>query len=139
MAATPMPMATMAMLPMATTAMPPMVTTAMLDIPMPDFMVMLTMECHSDPAPVLTPSPRDLTPPPRDLCTIRRSGLLMLMPTMAMPAIPMPTGTMPTMECHSGPAPVLTPSPRALTPPPRDTCHTTDTDTTDTDTTTASK
>merc|ERR1712130_119178 len=101
--ATPMPMATM--------AMPPMATTAMLDIPMPDFMVMLTMECHSDPAPVLTPSPRDLTPPPRDLCTIRRSGLLMLMPTT---------------ECLSGPAPVLTPSPRALTHPPRDTCHTTD-------------
>merc|ERR1711997_374079 len=125
MAATPMPMATM--------AIPPMATTAMLDIPMPDFMVMLTMECHSDPAPVLTPSPRDWTPPPRDLCTIRRSGLLMLMPTTAMPAIPMLTGTMPTMECLSGPARVLTPSPRVLTPPPRDTCHTTDTDTTDTD------
>merc|ERR1712228_337232 len=121
-------MATMAMLPMATTAMPPMATMAMLDIPMPDFMVMLTMECHSDPAPGLTPSPRDLTPPPRDLCTIRRSGLLMLRPTTAMPAIPMPMGTMPTTECLLGPAPVLTPSPRALTHPPRDTCHTTDTD-----------
>merc|ERR1711994_651522 len=103
-----------------------MATTAMLDIPMPDFMVMLTMECHSDPARVLTPSPRDL-------CTTRRSGLLMLMPTTAMPAIPMPMGTMPTTECLSGPAPVLTPSPRVLTPPPRDTCHTMDTDTTDTD------
>merc|ERR1711944_107370 len=115
-----------------------MATTAMLDIPMPDFMVMLTMECHSDPAPVLTPSPRDWTPPPGDLCTIRRSGLLML--TTAMPAILMLTGTMPTMECLSGPAPVLTPSPRVLTPPPRDTCHTTDTDTTDTtDTDGASK
>merc|ERR1711899_88445 len=91
------------------------------------------MECHSDPAPVLTPSPRDLTPPPRDLCTIRRSGLLMLMPTTAMPAIPMLTGTMPTMECLSGLARVLTPSPRVLTPPPRDTCHTMDTGTTDTD------
>merc|ERR1711890_115797 len=84
------------------------------------------MECHSDPAPVLTPSPRDWTPPPRDLCTIRRSGLLMLMPTTAMLAILMLTGTMPTMECLSGRARVLTPS-------PRDTCHTTDTDTTDTD------
>merc|ERR1719273_247548 len=79
------------------------------------------MECHSDPAPGLTPSPRDWTPPPRDLCTIRRSGPLMLMRTM------------PTMECLSGPARVLMPSPRVLTPPPRDTCHTTDTDTTDTD------
>merc|ERR1719219_1924121 len=65
------------------------------------------MECHSDPALALTPSPRDWTPPPRDLCTIRRSGLLML-----MPAIAMLTGTMPTMECLSGPARVLTPSPR---------------------------
>merc|ERR1712241_1598973 len=69
------------------------------------------MECHSDPALALTPSPRDWTPPPRDLCTIRRSGLLMLMPTM---------------DSLSGPARVLTPSPRVLTPPPRDTCHTTD-------------
>merc|ERR1719479_570284 len=53
---------------MATMAMLPMATTAMLDIPMPDFMVMLTMECHSDPALALTPSPRVLTPPPRDPC-----------------------------------------------------------------------
>merc|ERR1712010_237646 len=76
------------------------------------------MVSPSDPALVLTPSPRALTPSPRELSP---RGLLMLMPLSSMELTdtltPTPT---PTPMFPSAPAPVLTPSPRALMLPPRD-------------------
>merc|ERR1712037_683485 len=66
-----------------------------------------------DPALVLTPSPRDLSP--------RGLLMLMLMPLSSMEPTDTPTPTpTPTPMFPSAPAPVLTPSPRALMLPPRD-------------------
>merc|ERR1711962_1422096 len=78
----------------------------------------------SDPAPVLTPSPRDLMPSPRELpspTTLAR-GPLMLMLTTATPT-PMeltPMLTAMLLLFPSDPAPVLTPSPRDSMPLPRE-------------------
>merc|ERR1711934_449881 len=103
-------------------------TTAASGTPSPEF--------PSDPPPAWTPSPRDLTPPPRDtLLTLTTAtdttdsstarGLLTLTLTTAASGTPSP-------EFPSDPPPAWTPSPRDLTPPPRDTLLTltTDTDTT---------
>merc|ERR1712051_558569 len=103
-----------------------------------------TTEFPSDPAPVLTPSPRDLMLPPRDISdtdtimdTISASVRLMLTLTMDtldtdMVSTVLDTPDTDTMESTplmfpSDPAPVLTPSPRVLMPPPRDTLDTMDT------------
>merc|ERR1711962_135805 len=103
----------------------PMLTTA---IPMPmELTPMLTamlLLFPSDPAPVLTPSPRDLMPSPRELpspTTLAR-GPLMLMLTTATPT-PMeltPMLTAMLLLFPSDPAPVLTPSPRDSMPLPRE-------------------
>merc|ERR1712001_189701 len=100
-----------------------------------------TTEFPSGPAPVSTPSPKDLMPPPRELLditdTISASVRLMLTLTMDIldtdmvsMVLDMPdtdtTESMPLMF-PSDPVPVLTPSPRVLMPPPRDTLDTTDT------------
>merc|ERR1719186_99752 len=107
-------------------------------------MVLYIPEFLSDPAPVLTPSPRDLMPPPRDISdmdtimdTISASVRLMLMLTMDildtdMVSMDLDTPDTDTMESMplmfpSDPAPVLTPSPRVLMPPHRDTLDTMDT------------
>merc|ERR1719500_1206127 len=84
------------------------------------------MVSPSDPALVLTPSPRALTPSPRELSP---RGLLMLMLLSSMEL----TDTLtPTPMFPSAPAPDLTPSPRALMLPPRDMLPTpTDTDSPD--------
>merc|ERR1739842_208820 len=107
-------------------------------------MVLYIPEFLSDPAPVWTPSPRDSMPPPRDISdtdtitdTMGASVRLMLTLTMDildtdMVCMVLDTPDTDTMEStplmfHSDPAPVLTPSPRVLMPPPRDTLDTTDT------------
>merc|ERR550519_2037142 len=107
-------------------------------------MVLYIPEFLSDPAPVLTPSPRDSMPPPRDISatdtitdTISASVRLMLTLTMDildtdMVSMVLDTPDTDTMESMplmfpSDPVPVLTPSPRVLMPPPRDTLDTTDT------------
>merc|ERR1739842_248275 len=113
--------------------------TTVLDTPDMD-----TTEFPSGPAPVSTPSPRDLMPPPRDTLdtdtitdTISASVRLMLTLTMDildtdMVCMVLDTPDTDTMESMplmfpSDPALVLTPSPRVLMPPPRDTLDTTDT------------
>merc|ERR1719508_634564 len=107
-------------------------------------MVSYIPEFPSDPVPVLTPSPRDLMLPPRDISdtdtimdTISVSVRLMLTLTMDtldtdMASMVLDTPDTDTMESTplmfpSDPAPVSTPSPRVLMPPPRDTLDTTDT------------
>merc|ERR1712244_123460 len=103
------------------------VPTATLTPPMPEF--------PSDPALVLTPSPRDLMPPPRDFCpmdmvdiptdtmvTTWARDLLMLSLRLMLTIVPTVTLTPPMPEFPSDPALVLTPSPRDLMPPPRDFC-----------------
>merc|ERR1719362_2862107 len=88
------------------------------------------MVSPSDPALVLTPSPRALTPSPRELSP---RGLLMLTPLSSMELSDTLTPTpMPTPMFPLAPAPVLTPSPRAWMLPPRDMPPTpTDTDSPD--------
>merc|ERR1739838_1081693 len=111
----------MAMLVCPMLDMPPMELTPTPMEPTPTCMV-----SPSDPALVLTPSPRALTPSPRELSP---RGLLMLTPLSSME----PTDTLtPTPMFPSAPAPDLTPSPRALMLPPRDMPPTpTDTDSPD--------
>merc|ERR1739838_838749 len=96
----------MAMLVCPMLDMLPMELTPMPMVPTPTCMV-----SPSDPALVLTPSPRALSP----------RGLLMLTPLSSMEPTDTPTPTpTPTPMFPSAPAPVLTPSPRALMLPPRD-------------------
>merc|ERR1712154_725040 len=95
------------------------VPTVTLTPPMPEF--------PSDPALVLTPSPRDLIPPPRDFCPIDMadmpmdtmvttwaSDLLMLSLRLMLTIVPTVTLTPPMLEFPSDPALVLSPSPRDL-------------------------
>merc|ERR1739844_246795 len=100
-------------------------------------MVLYTPEFLSDPAPVSTPPPRDTLDTDTITDTISASVRLMLTLTMDildtdMVCMVLDTPDTDTMESTplmfpSDPAPVLTPSPRVLMPPPRDTLDTTDT------------
>merc|ERR1719500_326133 len=97
----------------------------------------------SDPPPVWTPSPRALMPPPRDTLLTPTATSDTDTDTSATTArglltqrlTPTTLVVMPTLVFPSDPPLVWTPSPRALTHPPRDTLLTpTATSDTDTDT-----
>merc|ERR1719452_165593 len=79
--------------------------------PTPMEPTLMCMVSPSDPALVLTPSPRELSP----------RGLLMLTPLSSMEPMDTPTPTpTPTPMFPSAPALDLTPSPRVWMLPPRD-------------------
>merc|ERR1719234_1294645 len=118
-----------------TTARGPLTPTTLvdtLDTPSPTLpTVPLLPESPSDHPPVWTPSPRALMPPPRDTLltptaisdtTTARGPLT---PTTLVDTLDTPSLTLPTvpllLEFPSDPQLVWTPSPRALTHPPRDT------------------
>merc|ERR1711892_712973 len=86
---------------------------------------------HSPPAPVLTPSLRDLMPPPKELlpmldmdldtmvsAMLRLTQLFCTEDMLATLMLMLLTDMLPGF--HSPPAPVLTPSLRDLMPPPKE-------------------
>merc|ERR1719348_543412 len=107
-------------------------------LPIPTLPLLPMLEFPSDPALVLTPSPRDLMLPLRDMShtmdtldtmgTTLARGLLMMMLMLSMlPTLMLPLSLMLMLEFPLDQALVLTQSPRDLMLPPKDMFLTTDT------------